>query len=60
MVQVAVDESEVIGLLDDVYNAAKELTVQKEQSKKLQNEILDNYDKYRQTIETTYSNAEER
>ena len=54
------DESEVIGLLDDVYNAAKELTVQKEQSKKLQNEILDNYDKYRQTIETTYSNAEER
>ena len=43
-----------------VYEKASELTVQKEQSQQLQREILDNYDNYREAIQRTYTNAEER
>ena len=46
--------------MDEVNSLAKNLSVQKEQSKKLQNEIIDNYEKYRQAIERAYTNAEER
>lgn len=60
MVQVNVDEEEIMTLLDNVYESAKALTVQKEQSQKLQHEIVDNYDGYRQAIERAYTNAEER
>lgn len=37
-----------------------ELTVQKEQSKVLQSEILDKYETYKEAIERTYTNIEER
>lgn len=60
MVQVNVDEDDVLKLLDSVYENATKLSVQKEQSKKLQDEIIQNYIDYRQAIERTYSNAEER
>ncbi len=60
MVQVNVEKDTILAILDDVYNRASGLTVQKEQSKKLQNEILDNYESYKQAIERTYTNAEER
>ena len=60
MVQVNVDKDEVLDLLDIVYNSAKALTVQKDQSKKLQEEIKNNYEIYRQAIVTTYMNAEMR
>lgn len=43
MVSVNVDEATVLDLLETVFNSAKSLSVQKEQSKKLQQEIVDNY-----------------
>lgn len=60
MVQVNVQKDEILTLLLKVYNNASSLTVQKEQSKKLQQEILDNYEEYKQAIERAYTNAEER
>lgn len=48
MVQVNVEQKEIIDLLDNVYDDAKNLTVQKEQSQKLQQEIMEHYDTYRQ------------
>lgn len=58
--QVNVDQDKILTLLDRVYEKASELTVQKEQSQQLQREILDNYDNYREAIQRTYTNAEER
>ena len=46
--------------MDRVYEKASGLTVQKAQSQQLQAEILDNYDDYREAIQRTYTNAEER
>lgn len=58
MVSVNVDEATVLDLLDTVYNSAKSLSVQKDQSKKLQQEIVDNYQTYREAIERAYDAAE--
>lgn len=58
MVSVNVDEATVFELLDTVYNSAKSLSVQKDQSKKLQQEIVDNYETYREMIELAYDAAE--
>lgn len=57
---VNVDKEIIVSLMDKIYSNASSLSVQKEQSKKLQGEILDNYDKYKNAIERTYTNAEER
>lgn len=58
IVSVNVDEATVLDLLDTVYNSAKSLSVQKDQSKKLQQEIVDNYETYREAIERAYDAAE--
>lgn len=60
MQSVNVEEDVVLDLLDDVYQRASTLTVQKEQSMTLQDEILEHYDNYREAIERIYVNAEER
>lgn len=60
MVSVNVEQSTVTDMLKNVYEKANSLTVQKEQSKKLQKEITDNYKKYKEAIERNYKNAEER
>ncbi len=60
MAQVNVEQQKVLDLLEEVYEAASNLTVQKEQSQEVQKEIVDNYDKYRQDIVRTYTNIEER
>lgn len=60
MVQVKVEQNEITDLMDNVYDDAKNLTVQKEQSQKLQQEIMEHYDTYRQAIIRAYINAEER
>ena len=60
IVQVNVEQEEVLALLKKVYDRAAALTVQKEQSQKLRQEILDNYDEYREAIERAYRNAQER
>ncbi|MEE0929376.1 MAG: serine/threonine-protein kinase [Acutalibacteraceae bacterium] len=60
MVSVNVKQEQVDNLLDEVYKNAKSLTVQKEQSKKLQQEIIDNYDDYKEAIDRAYLNLEER
>lgn len=60
MAQVNADKEQILDLYDSIYNRAKDLTVQKEQSKKLQNEILDKYETYKQAIDRTYTNMEER
>lgn len=57
MASVNVDSETVLDLLDTVYSKAGALTVQKDQSKKLQQEILDNYEEYRAAIQRTYENA---
>lgn len=57
---VNVEEGSIVALMDKVYQKASTLVVQKEQSQKLQSEILDNYGKYKEAIERTYTNAEER
>ncbi len=60
MEQVKFDREKVLNMLDDVYRKASVLSVQKEQSKKLQGEILDNYQAYREAIERAYDNAADR
>lgn len=60
MVSVNVGQEEVLELLDTVYNSASSLAVQKEQSMKLKNEIVDKYASYREAIIRAYTNAEER
>lgn len=60
MVSVNVDETTVLDLMETVYNSAKSLSVQKEQSKKLQQEVVDNYATYREAIERAYDNSAER
>lgn len=60
MAQVNVDQEEVLSLLEKAYMNAKSLSVQKEQSKKLQKEIVENYETYKQAIERAYINAKER
>lgn len=58
MVSVNMDEDAVLNLFDTVYSNAKSLSVQKAQSKKLQQEIVDNYESYREAIERAYDDAE--
>lgn len=60
MASLKVDKGAVLDLLDTVYESASFLSVQKEQSKKLQQEILDKYATYREAIERAYDNAAER
>lgn len=60
MVQVGINKEDVLGLLQEIYSNAKELSVNKEQSKKLQDEIVTHYEEYYQAIERAYINAEER
>ena len=60
MAQFNVDRQRILDLYDDIYKRTNELTVQKEQSKVLQSEILDKYETYKEAIERTYTNIEER
>jgi len=60
MVQVSVDQSEVLSLMEQAYENASVLTVQKEQSRRLQEEILVHYEEYRQAVERAYANVERR
>lgn len=57
MAQVNVDEHRVLALIDKTNELAKSLSVQKVQSKKIQAEIVDHYEKYRLAIERAYTNA---
>ena len=58
MASLGVEEATVTRLLETVYNSARSLSVQKEQSKKLQQEIVDNYKTYLEAIERAYDSAE--
>lgn len=60
IISVGYDQTAVFELFEEVYNKAKALVVRKEQAEKLQQEIVNNYDSYRQAIERAYSNAAER
>lgn len=60
MVSVNVEEETVQSLLKNVYDSANSLTVQKEQSQKLQKEIVDNYEVYSEAISRVYMNVKER
>lgn len=60
MVSVNVEEEMVQSLLKNVYDSANSLTVQKEQSQKLQKEIIDNYEVYSEAISRVYMNVKER
>lgn len=54
MESVGVDEDRILGLFDRVYENAAAVIVNKEQSLKLQNEVLENYESYRSGIENAY------
>jgi serine/threonine-protein kinase len=60
MAQVNVDMQRVLDLYDTIHYRTLELVVQKEQSRKLQDEILNNYDNYRSAIERAFINLNER
>lgn len=60
MAQVNVDKNSIMDLLDTVYSDASGLSVQKEQSRNLQKEIVDNYGDYKAAIDRAYTNVEER
>jgi len=60
MESVNVEEEMVLSLFEIVSERASDLIVQKEQSKDLQNEIAGHYVEYKEAIERTYQNAEER
>lgn len=60
MASVGIKKEIVIELMDKVYGNTKSLSVQKEQSKKLQQEIMDNYSRYKEAVERVYVNMEER
>lgn len=60
MASVGIKKEIVIELMDKVYGNTKSLSVQKEQSKKLQQEIMDNYSRYKEAVKRVYVNMEER
>lgn len=60
MAQVNIEQQKIMDIYDQLYSRTSELTVQKEQSRKLQDEILKKYAEYKQAIERTYVNMEER
>lgn len=60
IVSVNMEKSEVESLMADVRRRASQIAAQKEQSQKLQNEILDNYSEYLEAIDRAYSNMEVR
>jgi serine/threonine-protein kinase len=60
MAQVNVEKQTILDLYDTLYNRTTDLTVQKEQSKQLQSEIIEKYEDYRQAIDRAYTNMEER
>lgn len=60
MAQVNVAREDVLELFDRVHASASALTVQKEQSQKLKQTIMDKYVQYRKDIITRYANMEER
>ena len=60
MVSYEVDQDRVLGMFDEVYENAQRLTVQKDEAKKLRNEILEYYEEFRNDIVTRYENAERR
>lgn len=57
---VRVEQESVLELFDAVCSRAEELVVQKEQSKRLQQEITEKYETYREAIVRAYINREER
>ncbi len=59
MASLKVDENTVLDLLDTAFESANSLSVQKEQSQKLQQQIRDKYAAYREAIERAYD-LEER
>ncbi len=60
MATVNMDMDQVLELFDEVYERAKSVSTQKEQSQKLKNDMVNNYDDYREAIERTYINVNER
>lgn len=58
LASVGYEKSAVLSLFDEVHTQAKSLNVRKEQAEKLRQEIVNNYEQYRESIERAYSNAE--
>lgn len=58
LASVGYEKEKVLGLFDEVYSEAQALSVRKEQGQKLQNEITNNYEQFREKIEQAYDAAE--
>lgn len=59
MAQVGVDLQEILDRFDAVYKRAELLEVKKAQSKSLQQEMMKQYQSYREALERSYTNAKE-
>lgn len=53
-----VDESRILTMMDTIYEKTKNLSVNKEQSKNLKEEILNYYQEFKDAINRTYANQE--
>lgn len=60
MAQVNVAREDVLEFFDRVHASASALNVQKEQSQKLKQTIMDKYEQYRKDIIISYVNMEEK
>lgn len=60
LASVSMEKSKVLSLLNSVYSKTRNLSVQKELSQRLQQEILDNYESCREAVDRAYSNFEVR
>lgn len=60
MQSVGVDIARAKELLKQVYQEASALSVQKEQSKRLRQEIMDNYESYREALNRTWANGSQK
>lgn len=60
MSNVSLEVEKVLALIENLYSRASNLSVQKERPRALRDEIVQNYDKYVEAINRTYSNKKVR
>lgn len=60
MMQVGMEQEQILDMMEEAYDKASSLTVQKEQSQNLQREIVEHYEEYKDAVIRTYGNARGR
>ncbi len=60
MTQIGVDRKKVLQIMDTIYKNTADIKIHKEQTIRLQKEILDHYEEYREAIERIYDNSQNK